>query len=326
MTHEIKQAMSGLGRTRSGVLQVRQVYSTVHKDRPCQPCILCKQGNHSKYFHPKLWKDPTLLERLKQHEPSLNILSETCICRLCRDDLSNLGDEDHVPRWKKVNETSVKKICYVADCSNASFKVTKLASKATFDELFDTPSENECPISPEAQGGYPLCQEHYGVLYRHLNPTHFIKRCKTCNKLLCDLTKSRKCPEPALVQSFLKENTEFMDEIKPDDRVCYACYKSHLVIIKHVQSTSLSTDTELHELMAKLKNELVDIVDISTLDHALSYAAHFSAILVGEALLKQNALLLPDVYDSFLKKLEQVIQLRGITTGCSDIGSIVTSN
>ena len=91
MTHEIKQAMSGLGRTRSGVLQVQQVYSTVHKDRPCQPCILCKQGNHSKYFHPKFWKDPTLLERLKQYEPSLNILSETCICQLCRDDLSNLA-------------------------------------------------------------------------------------------------------------------------------------------------------------------------------------------------------------------------------------------
>ena len=73
--------MSGLGsRTRSGALQVRQVYSAVHKDRPCQPCILCKQGNQSKYFHPKLWKDSTLLERLKQHEPSLDILPETCIC------------------------------------------------------------------------------------------------------------------------------------------------------------------------------------------------------------------------------------------------------
>ena len=37
------------------------------------------------------------------------------------------------------------------------------------------------------------------------------------------------------------------------------------------------------------------------------------------------ALLLPDVYDSFLVKLNQVIQLRGIT-GCTDIGSNVTPN
>ena len=69
--------MSVLERIRSGVLQVRQVYSAVHKGRPYQPCILCKQGNQSKYFHPKLCKDSTLLEYPKQHEPSLDILPET---------------------------------------------------------------------------------------------------------------------------------------------------------------------------------------------------------------------------------------------------------
>ena len=52
----------------------------------------------------------------------------------------------------------------------------------------------------------------------------------------------------------------------------------------------------------------------------------FSAILVGEALLRQNALLLPDVYDSFLNKLKQVIQVHHITTGSSEIGNTVTSN
>ena len=107
--------------------------------------------------------------------------------------------------------------------------------------------------------------------------------------------------------------------------MCYACYKSHLVVIKHTQNTSVSTDTELHLLISKLKTELVDIVDVSTLDHALTYAAHFSAIVVGDALLKHNALLLPDVYESFLDKLNQVIQLRGITVS-SDIESIVTPN
>ncbi len=319
--------MSGIGsRTRSGVLQVRQVYSAVHKDRPCQPCKLCKQGNQSKYFHPKLWKDPTLLERLKQCEPSLNILPETCICRLCRDDLSKLDDIDYIPRWIKISQTRDKKTCYVPGCSASCYKVTKLASEATLNRLFDAPCENESPLLGKDQhDGCPLCQEHYGVLYRHLNPTHFIKKCKTCNKLLLDLTKTRKCPEPTLVQSFLRENTEFTEEMKPDDRVCYACYKSHLVIIKHTQNSSFSTDAELHQLTTKLKSELADIIDVTTLDHAISYAAHFSAIVVGDALLKHNALLLPDVYDSFLDKLNQVIQLRGIA-GCTDIGSTVTPN
>ena len=143
--------------------------------------------------------------------------------------------------------------------------------------------------------------------------------------MLHDLTKTRKCPEPKLVQAFLWKNTKFTEEIKPDDRVCYACYKSHLVIIRHTQNSSFSHSAELCKLINKLKTELLDIVDVITLDHAVSYAAHFSAIVVGDALLKQNALLLPDVYDSFLDKLNQIIQLRGIT-GHSDIGSIVTPN
>jgi len=47
---------------------------------------------------------------------------------------------------------------------------------------------------------------------------------------------------------------------------------------------------------------------------------------VGEALLKQNALLLPDVYDSFHEKLQQIMQLRGIACDGSDIRSIETPN
>ena len=42
------------------------------------------------------------------------------------------------------------------------------------------------------------------------------------------------------------------------------------------------------------------------------YVADFSAVYVGEALLKQNALLLPDVYDYFHNKLLEIIKLRGI--------------
>ena len=134
--------------------------------------------------------------------------------------------------------------------------------------------------------GYPLCQEHYRVLYRHLNPEHFIKNCKTCKKLMTDLTKTRKCPVPAVVQSFLANNTEFTEEIKSDDRVCYACYKLHLVIIKHVQNSSQSTDAQLQELIHfdSLKTNLPDILHINTFDDALSYTAQFSVISVGEAL------------------------------------------
>ena len=39
-------------------------------------------------------------------------------------------------------------------------------------------------------------------------------------------------PEPALLQQFLTTNSEFKNIIDKDDRVCYACYKFHLVTVK----------------------------------------------------------------------------------------------
>ena len=147
----------------------------------------------------------TLLELLKQREPSLDILPETCICRLCRDDLSKLDHKDYTPRWIKISQTRDKKTCCVSGCSAACYKVTKLASKVTLNKLFDTPCENESPLLGNDHDSCPLCQEHYGVLYRYLNPTHFTRKCKTCNKLLHDLTKTRKCPESTLVQRSIPE-------------------------------------------------------------------------------------------------------------------------
>ena len=47
---------------------------------------------------------------------------------------------------------------------------------------------------------------------------------------MTDLTKTRKCPEPAVASAIiLANNTEFTEEIKSDDRVCYQEY-----IIKRV--------------------------------------------------------------------------------------------
>ena len=105
-----------------------------------------------------------------------------------------------------------------------------------------------------------------------------------------DHTKSRKCPDPILIQRFLLQNTDFAGEINVEDRICFACYKAHLVIIKH---TSNSTDQDLSSLIDKLKTELEDEGEISTQDQAVLHAVHRSAILVGETLL---AILLPQVF------------------------------
>jgi len=76
-----------------------------------------------------------------------------------------------------------------------------------------------------------------------------------------------------------------------------------------MHSTTSSTDDGLCRLINALNQQVSadNLAHINTLDQAVSYAALHSAISVGEALLKQNALLLPDVYDSFHEKLQQIM-------------------
>lgn len=80
-----------------------------------------------------------------------------------------------------------------------------------------------------------------------------------------------------------------------------------MIIIKHLDNT-ISTDDNLFQTLNRIKCEIGDISGIHTLEQAILYAAQISAVYVGKALLKQNALLLPDVYESFLEKLLDTVQ------------------
>lgn len=42
-----------------------------------------------------------------------------------------------------------------------------------------------------------LCKEHYGAWYRHKNPHQY--KCKTCEKIMTDISKTRACPEPKVI-------------------------------------------------------------------------------------------------------------------------------
>ena len=60
-----------------------------------------------------------------------------------------------------------------------------------------------------------------------------------------------------------------------------------------------STDSDLSTLINKIREDTPAVIDIHTVDQAVHYASNLSAIQVGEALLKQTAMLLPDIYDFF---------------------------
>ena len=85
--------------------------------------------------------------------------------------------------------------------------------------------------------------------------------------------------------------------------MCCACYRSHLFTIKHLKNLVKSTDSDLRALIDKLKQDLPVISDVLNFDSALQYVTSTSAIWLGEALLKQTAMLLPQVYATFKENL-----------------------
>ena len=132
----------------------------------------------------------------------------------------------------------------------------------------------------------------------------FQSKCKTCDKNMTDMSKSRACPQPDIIQKYLRENTEFSGEICNDDRVCYACYKS--ISIKHLNSTVNSTDADLHLLIAQIQEDTPIVSDVHTFDQAIQYTSNTLAVEVGEALLTQRVLLLPTIYETFCDNVMEI--------------------
>ena len=234
--------------------------------------------------------------------------------------MSGIADVSFTPRWRK--GTDPIKVCYISDsdCKDAEIKVTKSVNVQELEHFFNKGNDDV------SEGGtvtedIPLCSYHYGKWYRHINVPHTstCTNCKTCGKRLRDYNKSRSVPEPELLQHFLNTNTEFKDTFHPNDRVCYACYKSHLSIVKHIKNLAISTDADLKDLLLSIKQSLPRLSEMKSWDDAVDYTVGSLAVTVGEALLKQTAVLLPQVYVTFKSELDSVIRQCEVNTEGQDI-------
>ena len=121
------------------------------------------------------------------------------------------------------------------------------------------------------------------------------------------VSKTRKCPDRKLIQDYLLRNCEFNSMIDVDDKICLSCYKSHLVIVNQVQQHPVSNDSDLQHTLDKIRQQTSNPSQITTVDEAIAHAAHYTALVVGEALLNQTAMLLPTVYKQFMHRLEYIL-------------------
>ena len=142
----------------------------------------------------------------------------------------------------------------------------------------------DCAYEPGNES-IPLCILHYNKWYRHTHHSY---------KVQDDFSKSRPVPKPQLLQQFLQANTEFTSTFDDEDRVRCA---------KHIKQSVQSTDSDLKNIISTIKHSLGTVGEIQIFESAVEYAARLVATDVGEALLNQTTILLPQTYDISREKL-----------------------
>ena len=219
------------------------------------------------------------------------MVSDTqCICRACEGDFKH-GYRKHGYRYRWMRDpgnSSGSKRCIVASCTETSSIIhTGIVTKEKIAEIL----QEEVLIDRHLKT--PLCESHYKQLHRLLHRDDSMysgKQCCTCNARIHGM--SRHCPNPKIVQQYLSQNSDTDIPITENDYICTSCYNFHLLIVQNAESQS--TDSELKELLSsqQLWNE--------------SYPPHIAVALkevinrVGAVLLRNLAVLFPDVYRCFL--------------------------
>jgi len=225
-------------------------------------CALCNSQS-AKLTTPRTWKD----ERAQLLAKSLGLSGGQNICQACRGDIRRLTQNpDHVPRWTKPKAIQ----CCVPGCSETSFTQTQSVSEADIALALGIAVTSPIPIPT------PLCKCHYHAIYKILQPTQ--SHCPTCGSSLKG-TSLRTCPDPGKIQEYLLKNTGFEGVIGNECKVCFACYKSHLQILKCVKT--ISTDSDLLALISVLKLTLTPTKDINSIDRAVDHSLTLTTIYVG---------------------------------------------
>ena len=78
--------------------------------------------------------------------------------------------------------------------------------------------------------------------------------CVTCDVSLRH-SKTKPCPEPEIIKIYLHDNASYDGDINEHDKVCYACYRAHLVIWKQ-KDKLISFDADLKEIITTLSSQV----------------------------------------------------------------------
>ena len=263
------------------------VYSKYHPDRPCTPCILCgKSGVY--YTHFAAWQSNEKDFILRHYGRAL--LSTSCICKADHEEAKRHQSEPmYIPKWKRKTPKlpSDNKQCIYPNCTVCEKLITP---------AFQSIASLEATVGVQATSEQPflLCPQHYQQLYRVFS---IPKPCAGCGmKPKFGSTFVRHSPDALTVTRILQETTDFEGHINPDDVLCYSCYKLHLYSLQKIESERKSSDDALQTCLEIWQVKLSE----RNTDH-LTRALLKTAFTVGDAILHQRAMLLPEACEVFLQ-------------------------
>ena len=174
-------------------------------------------------------------------------------------------------------------------------------SRAQLSETLETAGltcdHHNCPL--------PLCTHHYHMVYKLLKPTAS-NNCSLCGMSLKN-TMAKRCPNPRVIEHHLHDHSEFDGHIDESDKICYTCYRAHLVILQHYDTVSL--DTDLENLLDMLSKQTTTI---STEQEAIDHSMREVVVFVGRQLLKHRAMLLPTIYNMLCQTARDTLQLHNL--------------
>lgn len=70
------------------------------------------------------------------------------------------------------------------------------------------------------------------------------------------------------------------------------------IVVKHIKNLVMSNDEDLKDLISEIKQKMPRLSEVISWEIAIDYTVRSLAVSVGEALLKQTAILLPPVYEN----------------------------
>ena len=179
-------------------------------------CCLCN-GNRQNLTSPSQWKNVDA----RRYIAKLNVSKGGLVCPACRKDITRvLANSSHIPRWTKLRPG---RECCVQECSKNVFASLHKTTSDEVRQIFDSGglkfNSSTIPVP------VPLYKHHYHLVYSLMQPRQ--EHCVTCGTSLRRDSNPKPCPQPALIEHYLKENTGYEGYIKESDKVCYVCYRSH---------------------------------------------------------------------------------------------------